>query len=576
MRPTVRRAAGFAAACIAVLGAVSCGGESSTGPHPSMATASLQEGDCALPQPKMSGQQGEVFGSIYVNGERDCTEHMIWLTPQSDAQSRLHMPSFSHALESNPYWMDMWEFWDPLASAPCAGSSGLSSYLASGAAYPEAIHASSNPIEGHCVRPGHYQFSLDEGTKTFPVEYIQWSGTNASNSAAGLTEAIESPTYSATSTNSWQDLVINVDLGTAHPGDTPHLDIQNAHAAWDAPSFADAANQSGTAADWFRFSAARSTSNWAGDSKGKALARLFFDGTDLGQATAYYDYIPEGRPVLRLHRFPNPSTASKVYTVGLDLMRPDEAPSNTPSITRTVTITRLNPDLQVGTVSGPGSAYTGDPIQVSVQEKNAATNSFAVAEGGWTGRLYLSSDQTFSTTSDYLIGSYNESSTIAASSTLTRSYSGTIPGTLTAGTYYIFVVVDATAAVLESSETNNTSTSPPALAVSVLPPPSITNFATTHCELTSKGWPNITFSWSKSGNWTGTSWEMYWGSTPTSISLATSGPGTVTSTTKAISPVADHKYVFIRTVRSGVAGSWVALDGNPVDVTHGCDGIGDL
>lgn len=108
----------------------------------------------------------------------------------------------------------------------------------------------------------------------------------------------------------------------------------------------------------------------------------------------------------------------------------------------------------------------------------------------------------------------------------------------------------------------------------VAPPASITNFGMSQgCYLSSKGWPTITVHWTALGDWTGTSWEIYSGSTPTGTSLMTSGSAQVTQATKAFSPAMGQVYLFIRTVAGAARGPWVALYDNPMDVSSGCPGL---
>lgn len=458
---------------IAVLTSVllaGCGSDDATTAPAAARTATPEfsiTGGCIGTQKPGGTAEGEVYGNFYVNGQRSCDSVTVRLQPYSDAQSRLHMASYNPDLVANPIYVQAFEFWEPLAGAPC-GNTSLSAYVLNGSATSERIHAPSAPKEGHCVRPGRYRFT-GGSRDAFDVDYIQPSGNTASNSLTGLNESIEVTSYSA-SISTWQDLVINTDETTVHPGDTPVLDIQNAGSSPYAAVFANSASPSGTMNDWFRFSAARSTSGWTVSTAGSALARLYWDGSDPTQSTGYYDFKPEGVPVLRLHRYPNPTMSSKVYTVGLELMRPDEYPANAPSVTRTITINRVNPDLAPGTITMPASIMMGQSFNATVQERNLLNT--ADVEGGWIGRMYLSTDQTYSAGTDVQVGSFTEGSALAPLGARSVQVSIGVPGSLAPGNYYLLAVLDYGNAVLEANESNNTG--PSAATIQVVAPPPLT------------------------------------------------------------------------------------------------------
>jgi hypothetical protein len=535
-------------------------------------------GGCSGAQKPGGSAEGEVYGSVFVNGQRSCSSHLIELSPYADAQSRLHMATHEASLAANSAYVNMFEFWDPIAGSPCtAANLTLAGYVANGAGTSERIHAPASPQEGHCVRPGRYLFSIDD-TRTFDVEYIQPSGNSALNTATGGQEAIETTGYNAAA-NYWQDLVINTDFTTTHPGDTPILHIQNSGSNPYAGTFTNQTAPAGTAADWFRFSAALSTSGWTVDGRGSALARLYWNGTDPAQSTAYYDYKPEGIPVLRLHRFPNPVTASKTYTVGLELLRPDEQPANAPSITRTIVINRINPDLSPGTVSGPSSAVKGTSINVTVQHRNLVSTPFATVESGWTGRVYLSTDAVLSPATDVLIGTRVESQPLNPGATVSRTYSATIPTGQATGTYYLLVSLDATGVILESSESNNANTTPPTISVTAIPPlPTITGFSVTSCDRTQYGvkwYNNWTLAWSPVPTDPGVYFDVASGSTnnPASASIIASGlasGGSMVAGPYLDTTSASYRYFWLRFRQGAQTGAWFPLDVNPLDVAGTC------
>jgi hypothetical protein len=406
--------------------------------------------------------EGEVYGGIYHNGARTCGTWNVSLTPYAEAQGRLHMASYRANLVADTYWDNMFEWWEPLAGFPCGGSGQTATqYAQNGSPWDEVTHATWTPPpppstkEGHCVRPGRYFFLGPSGG--FDVDYIQSSGQFALNTGTGVNEAVEVSAYDPNTMGGWQDLVINVDVTTTHPGDSPVLEIQNAASSPYLGTFTNDAAPSGTAADWFRFSVMRSSSGWTIDSRGAALARLYFDGTDLSQATAYYSYIPENIPVLRLHRFPNPPTASKVFTVGLELKTPDELVEDigTPTVTRTVTINRINPDLAPGLVTAPSAGTKGYPLTVTVEERNLGNSPYAPVEANWTRKLYLSTDQVLSPATDYLIDTDAEANAIAAGATISAQRQPTVPTQVPTGSYYVLASLDANNTIIESNEGNN-------------------------------------------------------------------------------------------------------------------------
>jgi hypothetical protein len=513
---------------------------------------------CAGTQKPAGSSEGEVFGSIYQNGERTCQLWEVSLTPYADAQSRLHMASYKSTLMADWKWANMFEWWEPTAGFPC-GSAGQTpaQFVQNGSPWAEVPHAAASPKEGHCVRPGRYFFEGPGGG--FDVDYIQWSHRTAVNSGTGATEFVESAVYNPDDLSAWQDLVINIDLTTTHPGDSPVLEIQNAGSDPYLGTFSDDAAPSGTAEDWFRFSVMRSTSGWHVDTRGEALARLYFDGTDLSQATGYYSYIPENAPVLRLHRFPNPTTASKQYSVGLELKRPDELVEDigTPTVTRTVTISRINPDLAAGTVTAPAQGTTESVLDVTIAERNLGTSAFAPVEAGWTGKLYLSTDPIFSPATDVLMHTYVETSAIAAGQTISAVRQAEVPVNTAPGTYYVIASLDANNTVIERDEGNNVAASGPVSIAEPLDACATFEGTTTwrntdqlfSASCSSSG-PNIQYRWQTDS---GGPWTAY--STDPSYEFfghGTAGTHVVTVEVKNVSTGASATAAYTFTVQSGI------------------------
>ena len=110
---------------------------------------------------------------------------------------------------------------------------------------------------------------------------------------------------------------------------------------------------------------------------------------------------------------------------------------------------QLGPDLTVSSVSAPSTAGSGKSIAVS----DATKNSGAGDAGESTTRFYFSSDNIRSS-DDTLLGD-RAVPALPAGTSSSGSTSITIPGGLTAGTYYILAESDAHSAVDELNESNN-------------------------------------------------------------------------------------------------------------------------
>jgi Ca2+-binding RTX toxin-like protein len=101
-------------------------------------------------------------------------------------------------------------------------------------------------------------------------------------------------------------------------------------------------------------------------------------------------------------------------------------------------------DLTVG-----GSSLNGTRIGFSIN--NIGSEAAAASTAG----LYLSTDATI-TISDRLVGSYSSPS-LQAGGTDSESIAWSLPTNLSAGTYHLGVIADATSQVAESNESNNAS-----------------------------------------------------------------------------------------------------------------------
>ena len=109
----------------------------------------------------------------------------------------------------------------------------------------------------------------------------------------------------------------------------------------------------------------------------------------------------------------------------------------------------VGPDLTVATLTVPSTATAGTVISVSDGVKNLG----AEAAGASTTRFYLSSNAILDA-SDILLAETRAVGPLAPNATDTGSTAVTLPSGVS-GQFYLVAVADATAAVAESTETNN-------------------------------------------------------------------------------------------------------------------------
>jgi hypothetical protein len=458
LRTRVWRGRRAAAVALGVVAWLACQPESTA---PRYVSTQYVATGCGSPGGQKFADEPELFGAIFDNGVRSGCGHVVELVPDGITATRLHS-SFIGELGTNPAFELQFGWWDPSEIGGMCGAGSVDAYENGGSTQPE--HHWTQPWSGHeahCVRPGTYTFSLD-GSLTMKVEYLQTEGFVLNG--AGQPQYIEIPTYS--SAIGAHDLVINVDLPLDRGGigtDSPALLIQKVPTGTDPTStsyaFSGSSNVSGTAADWFRYSMLGST--WPNTyNRGSVLAKLYWDrDANPDDATGFYDADAYGDPIIRLHRYPNPTTATRAYHVALELRRPAESPlaSPPPSIA-TVTINRLYPDLSATSVVAPNNATAGGTYTVTFVVANLGVQAYADAEAGWSGQAYLSTDAILDG-ADVLVGGFGESQIIAAGTIVHRQVNVTIPGGQGAGTYYVLIKVDNSNAVLESNEINNATAS---------------------------------------------------------------------------------------------------------------------
>ena len=157
--------------------------------------------------------------------------------------------------------------------------------------------------------------------------------------------------------------------------------------------------------------------------------------------------------------------------------------NNVSAILAPVTLTPP-PDLQVTAVSAAGG-FSGLPMTMiwTVENRGEGTTR----EGGWYDRVYMSEDDTLSTSTDILLGTYWHSGNLdnyrttdppmlAEAYSYTRMEQVTLPTGMPADgvptTYHFFVVTDATNTVYEHIYENNNANSDAAI-VRLMPPPDL-------------------------------------------------------------------------------------------------------
>jgi len=116
----------------------------------------------------------------------------------------------------------------------------------------------------------------------------------------------------------------------------------------------------------------------------------------------------------------------------------------------TTNILAARADLILNGVTAPVSGTRGSSISVSTSVKNQGS----VNAGSFTIAFYLSSDDAI-TTSDFKLGEKTVKS-LNKGNTTTVSGSFTIPSGIATGNYYVGVIVDANATIMETDESNNT------------------------------------------------------------------------------------------------------------------------
>lgn len=125
------------------------------------------------------------------------------------------------------------------------------------------------------------------------------------------------------------------------------------------------------------------------------------------------------------------------------------------------------PDLAVVSISSLPDAAAGQPFTISFTVSNDGAT--ATPNTQWSDSLYLSSDQTLSTSTDLLLGTRSRNGILDVGQSETRTYTFTLPNTL-AGNFYIIVHSDSQNQVFEVDNANNIVTSATTVSVVIAPP----------------------------------------------------------------------------------------------------------
>ena len=123
---------------------------------------------------------------------------------------------------------------------------------------------------------------------------------------------------------------------------------------------------------------------------------------------------------------------------------------NSAAATVSVAAAPSYPDLEVTSLTGPGSGSAGGQVTLTAEIGNRGSGTTSPFRVGF----YLSHDKVVNA-NDVLIGTCSFSSGILAGQTSLCTGSANIPANMAEGTYILRAVVDDTLAVNESNETNN-------------------------------------------------------------------------------------------------------------------------
>ena len=124
----------------------------------------------------------------------------------------------------------------------------------------------------------------------------------------------------------------------------------------------------------------------------------------------------------------------------------------------------VKPNLQVGTITAPTTAFTGHSIEVQWTVTNAGTAATSIPV--WNDGLYLSADNVFDS-SDIYLGSATNAAYLDIGQTYSNSATVTLPKL--EGDYHILVVADRNGHVSEGSKENDNVRASATLTIQPIP-----------------------------------------------------------------------------------------------------------
>jgi hypothetical protein len=249
--------------------------------------------------------------------------------------------TFDSLLYADYNYRLMWEWWDRNAGdGPCLSVA------------PETEHAGGGGNERHCVEGGGRQFMFTgpgpSGPRTFPVDYMA-STASAYDPLLGTYANVASHTPMSTA----MDLVIQSDISSTDysSGEQAILHLDSTTSL--SSTFAAGTTASGDSTTLFRFRTYQSSTTWSpsdtdfASPRGLFLARLYVRAnpdTTWEPLTGYYNSVGDEGNVLRYATFAGPGSCpgSRTYTIGVEVLSPNEYPANAPasdtSAQRTITV----------------------------------------------------------------------------------------------------------------------------------------------------------------------------------------------------------------------------------------------
>jgi len=132
-----------------------------------------------------------------------------------------------------------------------------------------------------------------------------------------------------------------------------------------------------------------------------------------------------------------------------------------------ITLSVVAPDLSPTGLAGPATATIGQSVVVSITEANLGTLSVV---GGWPAEIRLTQDQTCSSSAVDPAAAAYSGPALAASGSLSSNRTVTIPGTVTAGTWFWCAILDAAGGIVSESNEGNNTIIGNAVAIQAAPP----------------------------------------------------------------------------------------------------------